>query len=709
MTDCDAVRVERAVAGYGEKTVLSGLAMRVRRGEIYALLGPSGCGKTTLLSCILGRKSLKAGDITVFGGVPGDRDIGLPGSLVGYMPQDFCLYMEFTIQETFQYFGRLQRLTADSMEKRQIALLELLELPEASRRVSALSGGQKRRLSFAVALLHSPKILILDEPTVGVDPVVRARIWSHLQSLTHSGVTIIITTHYIEEARDAHMVGIMRNGRLLAQEPPGMLMERHQAQTLEKVFLRLCIETDTGEIDDYRLSTKTQSLQSITIGQNESETLNTKLIKKSPKRKPKTTVHLPSFSNIAALFIKNWITMKRNILLLLFVFFLPGIVLLINSLTIGLAPKNLPLALVNLESNCTDEGYVKRCEANMLGCYFKKSLNDSQTVNLIHYSDISQAEADVRNAIVRGMVVVPEHFSVSYLKRILGEQSWRWDQFLFFYDEVDEGVATNEIVNIALDASDPQLVLFINKAISEAVEDMVANISSLCEEDLGDKGIDLTIVKVGSPLLGDDDSDYREFITPGMICVAIFFLAMALTSESFITERSQGLLERSWITGVLPVEIIASYIMSQFLVMVMQATITLITVFVIFQIPCHGPIAWFVVLTLFQGLAGMSFGFFLSTVCNSSMDAIKLSIGSCFPHMLLCGIIWPLEGMPRQWMVSVARIFPHTEAVQGMRDIMLRGWGVSQSNSILYGISISSAWIVAFLTVSWMLVKKKMN
>ena len=95
-----------------------------------------------------------------------------------------------------------------------------------------------------VALLLSPKILILAEPTVGVDPVVRARIWSHLQSLTHSGVTIIITTHYIEEARDAHMVGIMRNGRLLAQEPPEMLMERHQARTLEKVFLQLCIETE---------------------------------------------------------------------------------------------------------------------------------------------------------------------------------------------------------------------------------------------------------------------------------------------------------------------------------------------------------------------------------------------------------------------------------------------------------------------------------
>ena len=195
--DGDAVIVERAVAGYGQKKILNGLSMRVRRGTIYALLGPSGCGKTTLLSCILGRKSLKSGEITVFNGCPGDRSIGLPGGLVGYMPQEICLYMEFTIQETFQYFGRLQRLSKDLLEKKQIALLDLLDLPEASRRVAALSGGQKRRLSFAVALLHNPKLLILDEPTVGVDPVVRARIWSHLQSLTTSGKLTSIQLNYL--------------------------------------------------------------------------------------------------------------------------------------------------------------------------------------------------------------------------------------------------------------------------------------------------------------------------------------------------------------------------------------------------------------------------------------------------------------------------------------------------------------------------------
>ena len=276
---------------------------------------------------------------------------------------------------------------------------------------------------------------------------------------------------------------------------------------------------------------------------------------------------LPSLNNIGALFIKNWITMKRNILLLLFVFFLPGIVLLINSITVGQEPKQLPLAVVNLESDCEDPYYLTRCEANLLGCYFQNTLNQSSLVNLIPYHNVTQARQDTQSGVIRGTIVIPEQFSVSYLKKILS--TWRFNEFLFHYDESDESVG-NETISVALDASDPQLDLFMKRAISDSLDDLIANVSELCKEDLDDGGIDLKMFHIEDPLLGSDDSNYRDFITPGMICVAIFFLAMALTAESFITERAQGLLERSWITGVLPIEIVASYIMSQFLVMVMQ-------------------------------------------------------------------------------------------------------------------------------------------
>ena len=116
---------------------------------------------------------MDSGTILVNGKPPGDRSNGLPGQLVGYMPQDISLYQEFTIGETFQFFGRLQKMKTELAKNRQKEISDMLELPDKNRRVQDMSGGQKRRLSFAIALLHCPRILILDEPTVGVDPLVR--------------------------------------------------------------------------------------------------------------------------------------------------------------------------------------------------------------------------------------------------------------------------------------------------------------------------------------------------------------------------------------------------------------------------------------------------------------------------------------------------------------------------------------------------------
>ena len=136
------------------------------------------------------------------------------------------------------------------------------------------------------------------------------------------------------------------------------------------------------EFEEFRMSSKTQSLQSVSvISQQESETsVNISLINKSEKEKPKMSITVPKVTNVQALFIKNWITMKRNILLLLFVFFLPGIVLLINSLTVGRSPQELPLALVNLETDCSDPYFVENCEAAMLSCYFSYALNRSEAI-----------------------------------------------------------------------------------------------------------------------------------------------------------------------------------------------------------------------------------------------------------------------------------------------------------------------------------------
>ena len=139
------------------------------------MLGPSGCGKTTLLNCIVGRRNFDRGELLVFGKEPGTPQSGIPGRRVGYMPQDLLLYEEFTMKETIEFFGCIYDMPKNFIKSQIEYLLKLLDLPTGDQRIKTLSGGQKRRVSFAVSIFHQPELLILDEPTVGQDIVLQNR------------------------------------------------------------------------------------------------------------------------------------------------------------------------------------------------------------------------------------------------------------------------------------------------------------------------------------------------------------------------------------------------------------------------------------------------------------------------------------------------------------------------------------------------------
>lgn len=214
----------------------------------YGLLGASGCGKTTLLACIVGRRKLNSGQIHVLGGQPGTKGSGVPGPRIGYMPQEIALLQDFTVAESVFYFGRIYGMNETRIHERFALLTKLLDLPDSQRFISSMSGGQQRRVSFACALVHEPELLILDEPTVGLDPLLRERIWDFLLDTTkHTKLAVIITTHYIEEAKMAHCVGLMRNGILLAEDSPSNICRRFNCDSLEDAFLQLCLRKGTSE------------------------------------------------------------------------------------------------------------------------------------------------------------------------------------------------------------------------------------------------------------------------------------------------------------------------------------------------------------------------------------------------------------------------------------------------------------------------------
>lgn len=220
--------------------VLNGLNFEITAGEIFGILGPNGAGKTTLISLLCTLRLPQHGVVEV-AGYDAMRDSPLIRPHIGYVPQDIALYPNLTILENMHYFGTLAGVPTKSLPQRIAAALQAVGLEEPQHRlVRNCSGGMKRRANIAVSLLHQPAILILDEPTVGVDPQSRALILHSLAKLGEQGTTILYTTHYMEEAQQlCKRVMIMDHGKSIACGSPEALIREHNGATsLEDVFLQ---------------------------------------------------------------------------------------------------------------------------------------------------------------------------------------------------------------------------------------------------------------------------------------------------------------------------------------------------------------------------------------------------------------------------------------------------------------------------------------
>jgi len=232
LSDAYAVNVDGVSKSFGAFKALNGINLRVRQGEIYGLLGPNGAGKTTLIRLLCGLLEAHAGTVTVLGH-------RMPNVAVlrhiGYMTQQAALYPSISVEENVRFFAAING--ADEGVQEALELVQLCD--RRSSVVSTLSGGMRQRCSLACALVHKPELLLLDEPTVGVDPQLRVQFWESFRRMAANGTTLIVSSHVMDEADRCQRLGLIQYGRLLAEGSPADIRAQGGSQNLEEAFLAL--------------------------------------------------------------------------------------------------------------------------------------------------------------------------------------------------------------------------------------------------------------------------------------------------------------------------------------------------------------------------------------------------------------------------------------------------------------------------------------
>uniref|UniRef100_A0A3B3WTC5 Uncharacterized protein n=1 Tax=Poecilia mexicana TaxID=48701 RepID=A0A3B3WTC5_9TELE len=676
-----AIRCRDVCRSYGKLKVLTNLNLTVPQGQIYGLLGPSGCGKTTLLKCIVGTLKISRGHITVLGKPPAFPGHEVPGKMVGYMPQELALYNEFTISDTLTFFGRIHGLTSKETQARMNFLIDFLHLPQKSSLVRNLSGGQRRRVSLGAALLQNPELLILDEPTVGVDPVLRAKIWQHLVEIVKTGkVSVIITTHYIEEARQADVVSTYKQAHLCTHCNK-MNGQTQPSQTLEHAFLQLCESSDQNSTQESSSESETlEKSQMFANGRDESQPIlavGPPPVEDIPKCtadwKVRARYILPKGRNIGALFIKTMVRMKRMPGSLCFQFLLPVIQISLICLCVGGDPKGIKVAVVNNDSYPPSSSFSQS---------LLTFLDNSSVIQvpLPH----KEAFEGVHKGEYWGVIGFGQNFTNYLTKRILQRQ-------------VSKEVIDGGSVHVWLDLTNRQIGLMLQKQLHQAFQAFV-------DYKMGALAYLAALpIKFEEPIYGSLDMDFTTYVTPGAVLSISFYLAVGLTALSFVLERKEGLMDRCWVAGVSSMETMLAHLFSQLFVISVQIILMLLFILLVFKMPNEGSLFLVVCLIVLQGVTGISFGLVISAGIDDEQSANQAALGIFYPNLILSGIIWPVECIPYP-LRYLSLALPQTYASESLRCIMYRGWGMSEM-MVWRGFAVTLGWNTFFLILATVILK----
>lgn len=239
MNSENIIEVENLTKKFGSFIAVNSISFSVKKGEIYGFLGANGAGKTTAIRMLCGLSTPTSGKATVAGFDVFKQTENIKKN-IGYMSQKFSLYEDLTVKENINFYGGIYGLSNKEIKEKTEYLMDILKISEAGDKlIKSLPLGWKQKLAFSISIIHNPKIVFLDEPTGGVDPITRRQFWNMIYEAASNGVTVFVTTHYMDEAEYCNRVSIMADGVIAALDTPGKLKEKYNSNTMHEVFVKI--------------------------------------------------------------------------------------------------------------------------------------------------------------------------------------------------------------------------------------------------------------------------------------------------------------------------------------------------------------------------------------------------------------------------------------------------------------------------------------
>lgn len=606
--------------------ILTDVSLHVPEGIVYALLGSNGCGKSTFLNILLGRLRPNKGVVRLFGRVsnsPGMKSRA--HHLIGYMPQEVALYPNLTVHDTFAYFARVNHIFDCGIIRQHVVnfrkTLGLRASEINDKTVNQLSGGQRRYLSLCVTLLPRPKILFLDEPTVGIDSMIRQKIWDHINLLCNvERTTVLLTTHYIDEARQAHLIGFLRQGRMLAEAPPIKLLNCFKCNRLEDVFYHLCTLTESndhgGELFTYAPSYNDDHQKLVISGDLAIKTATTTTFDSERK----CSRYWLDLDHLQSLLARECILVRKSLSLFFLFLFVPFASLFLFNLTYGRTPSHLPVAVFNVDQGLNIDRFdalVGRISnGTSLGQQYIE-LFDNDLVRLYHYDSEEAAFNAVKAGDAVMAVAIRETFTQTFIERYL-----RFNQM-----EISEGstLLSESSIHTYNDNSRLLGVRFLNHSMLLTMQTLFQRFGNMAGFNPQVLSVPITIEPSA---YGSLEPNFQSLFVVGMILFVLICMNVLFGAFKMLAMVENGRLERDLNQGVKPVEIL---LVSQFV----QLTSTLVQVSIIFfcclfvfGIQIEGNWLEAFMLIYVTSIQGIFIGTIISVFFNSQIS-VFVSIKKC--------------------------------------------------------------------------------